>query len=426
MASDNQSIKRLSKEYAISTIIFSTWPNVISGGSIIIVFLLLGYIQLTDWIPMLRVILVAMATGFLVGVLAVVLNTKRFFKPIGVMIESLNSIADGDLSTDLKSYHFELLDSMKEAFDNMRFALRQLVVMIVSNSGAVENSAAKLNDVAGEISGAAIEVAAAVGQVARGSSEQAVAVQGIFDETRRVQEIVNGIADKTKEVADTLTKLERTSQSGADAIEQQKGRNEANRKVIMKMNTAIIDLSKKSQEIGNILEVINNIAGQTNLLALNASIEAARSGDQGRGFQVVAQEVRKLAEESSEAGHQIGQLINDIQSSVDRVVRETRIAGEAMLAQDKAIETNQTVVNQVAENISVITDQMSLVVQSIDNIVESINKINFTVSDISVHAEDNSARVQEVSSTAEDQANYMQNVRDKADKLDQTVQVLKS
>ncbi|MGE5416254.1 MAG: methyl-accepting chemotaxis protein [Acidobacteriota bacterium] len=423
MAGDNQNLKRLSKEYAIGAVILSTWPNVFLGLLYSYIFLGTDKSALHSWV---NVTLCAMGIGCFIGIVAVILNTKRFFKPIMVMIESLNAIADGDLSTDMKAYKFELLDTMKEAFDSMRFALRRLVIMIISNTEAVDNSVASLKEIAGDISTAAVEVAAAVGQVAKGSTEQAMAVQGIFVETRRVQEIVNGIADKTKEVADTLTKLENTSQTGANAIEQQKERIEANRQVIQKMNTAILDLSGKSQEIGNILEVINNIAGQTNLLALNASIEAARSGEQGRGFQVVAQEVRKLAEESSDAGHQIGQLIADIQSSVDRVVRETRIAGEAMLAQEKAIGTNQTVVNQVADSISLITGQMDLVVHGIDNIVESINKINSTVSEISIHAEDNSARVEEVASTAEEQARYMQNVRDKAEDLERTVHILKS
>ncbi|MEI7846867.1 MAG: methyl-accepting chemotaxis protein, partial [Chloroflexota bacterium] len=166
----------------------------------------------------------------------------------------------------------------------------------------------------------------------------------------------------------------------------------------------IAALTQKTDQLGEIAQVIDDIAYQTNLLALNAAIEAARAGEQGKGFAVVADEVRKLAERSSVATKEIGSLIHEIQKTVqEAVVVSTSAAQEINLASIDLMDSIEEVAKVVKENETItekLADSSNEVMKAIENIAAVSEESSAAVEEVSASTEEMSAQVEEVTASA--------------------------
>ena len=189
-------------------------------------------------------------------------------------------------------------------------------------------------------------------------------------------------------------------------------------------NDVITMLSARSKEIGQILDVISGIANQTNLLALNAAIEAARAGEHGKGFAVVADEVRKLAEQSQSSTQTIAQLINIIQNDTEKSVQ---IMNEAMIKAQEGVAVSQ----QTSEKFKIIlnrTKNMTPQVEDITSAIEEISavfeEISATTTDVLAQAREISANSGEMAASTEEQLASMQEINAATQLLEKTSQEL--
>ncbi|MGE5421711.1 MAG: methyl-accepting chemotaxis protein [Ignavibacteriales bacterium] len=419
MADKNNQMQKMARDYTISTIVLCAVLAMVFG---LIFSFWYGFEQYSKWI---FEAIASAFVGIFVGTTAVIMNTKKFIKPIGRLVVFVRSIAEKDLSTNLDEIDFGTLEFMKEAFSKMAIISGLLLYFVKNGSEIAENSASEIGNQTNEISQASHEIASAIVQVANGSNEQALSTHEIVSETKTVENLVNVIAISARNVVVSLESVEKLAKDGLSAVEQQRTQMQVNRQVINKMKNAISNLSVKSHEIGDIMLLISDIAGQTNLLALNASIEAARSDGDGKGFKVVAQEVRKLAEQTTEAAHEINGLISAIKASIDQVGIETNVAEQAVQGQESAIGDNQKVVSDVASNIGQITADMKDVLNTVEVIVTSIGTIEQAVEDIAAITQQSSAATEEVSATAEEQARIMGQLNTLAGNLHGNVHQLK-
>ena len=308
-----------------------------------------------------------------------------YFDTFSTMGVDLTGIRTGGARTDLSDRAAELKSTVHES-------LR----LFIDSSREVNEVFAQVHDSVEQTSHAMTGIAAASSEVAQGAERQAMMLQRsreLADEvsvaTARAQELGDQGAEAAV-LANTV--MQRVRVSGQEA------------------QAGIDELARKSTEINGILETITGIADQTNLLALNAAIEAARAGEHGRGFAVVADEVRKLAEESGDSATTIAELVKEIQQEIDRVVELVQQA--AQLADD-GVESSGRAKVAFAE----IGDAIAGISESVDGMTETSTEIATVAEQSSASAQEMSSATQETSAQSRELSRSLAELATTADRL---------
>ena len=188
----------------------------------------------------------------------------------------------------------------------------------------------------------------------------------------------------------------------------------------------VTKLGERSKEIGQIVDTISGIAAQTNLLALNAAIEAARAGEQGRGFAVVADEVRKLAEQSQDAAKQISELISEIQGETDKAVRAMAEGTEEVKIGATVVNTAGATFEEIAQVVTDVAEQVREISAVMQELAGSSQQIVLSVREINKLCQDSSGEAQSVSAATEEQTASMEEIASASQSLSRLAQDLQT
>ncbi len=299
-----------------------------------------------------------------VGTLAkAIQDTKTFLKElISEMAEKLVKMAEGDFTDELEKNYIGEFAPIKEAVNRI---IKDLSTMLYT-----------LQEVSEQVNQGASQLAMASEDLAEGNTNQASIVEELAASMVTMEETVRKNVEEAKVTSETA------QGAGAALLE-------TNQK-LEELKSAIGIISDRSTQIGEIIQVINEIASQTNLLALNAAIEAARAGEAGKGFAVVAEQVKKLANQSSEAASGTTVLI---QGTVDSVTTGIRLADEVANS-----------MNGVMDGAKIATNAMEDMAGTLEGNLLSIQEINKAVSQVASVVENNSATAQQTAATSEEQS----------------------
>ncbi|MDO8949565.1 MAG: methyl-accepting chemotaxis protein [Actinomycetota bacterium] len=226
------------------------------------------------------------------------------------------------------------------------------------------------------------EVLAAAEQQASGSSEQAAAVTETSATVEELAQTSSQIADNSEAVVRVAERTLASAEEGMHAVQQTAEGIEEIRVTTQQSSDRILALGERSQEIGRVLTIIDEIAEQTKILALNAAIEAARAGEAGKGFSVVAEEIRKLAESVTESTREIGKVVREMQASTSALIMQTEKAAKKV-AEGREMATNtQDALERIVLQVEETTDaakQISIATQqqrtASDQVVISMKEV---------------------------------------------------
>jgi methyl-accepting chemotaxis protein len=312
----------------------------------------------------------------------------------GVLNFKIDELPAGDEHTLEVRKVFEKINS---SLTRARDMLNQTLQTVIGHAKSVTLSSNQLAQVAAQAGQATSQIASTIQQVAQGTTQQAEAVT----KTAAMLQLANVQIKSVSEGAKSQSEAIRHASEVTEKITAEGGI----ASMVAKSAQKVQETGAHSEQIGTIVETIEDIASQTNLLALNAAIEAARAGEHGKGFAVVADEVRKLAERSSAATKEIGGLIRGIQKTVSEAVGMTTDAAERL--NQSSLELNEVIesVSKVVEQNIIASDKMisssNESMQAVENIASISEENGASTEEVSASTEEMNAQVEEVTASAQ-------------------------
>lgn len=371
-------------------------------------------------------LIIIVAIVIIIAIMLAVAISKKFTDGINGVVKAMEIMDTGDFTIKADIKGDDEVGLMGKRINSTMERLRFSISGVKGSSLKVSDLSSNLTNNSKEMSIAVNEVATAIGEIASRSVNETTQLLDITKELQEFDNELNDIYNKVSEVNTSSKSAEGKAVIGKDFVGSLTVSVDSVKNSFSMVRTKINGLGNTVSEIGKITDSINEISEQTNLLALNAAIEAARAGEQGKGFAVVADEVRKLAEESSKSAAEIMNLINMVSGETTEVIDTSKQMDELIGEQAEVIGKTIESFDDILKSVQNITPMVDATYSSVKNAIKVkavvVNKVEGIVAD----SKEVSASTEQISASAEEIASSIEEVSGVASQLDKSVEDLVS
>jgi len=346
--------------------------------------------------------------------------------PLKVAVSAIDIVSKRDLTHEVENHWNSEFGTMINSLADMNASWKEVVSEIAADATAIEQTSAQLRSSAEQTGLASEQVSASADEIARAAQAQAEDAQRTALITQQVVQAMQNMGQDTENISKESVNFKVVVDRVTDLMMSQNAKMDNTRQSTERVSQVMVDLNRRTEEIGEIITLINSVAEQTNLLALNAAIEAARAGEAGRGFAVVAEEVRKLAEESGSATQSISSIISDIQSQVERAVGEVQSVGTLVKEQGQSLSESIKAFREMENGAMLIDSSIQNMSATFEEILASSDEIYRAVESISAVTEESAASAEEATAMTENQLASVHEIIDLVKRLESIAVQLKT
>lgn len=357
----------------------------------------------------------------IIGVFLALMTTRAVVKPVRDVTHKLENIAQhgGDLTQRIGLQTRDEVGELSRAFDSLMVKLQTMIKEVAESAQFISSSSRMLSEATAQSSRAMEQIAQTVNDIAAGSSDNLAVTEQTTASLTETSKFLEATASSSRKTSENSLDVDNVAQIGSrqvnDIVDTVNGIAGSSKEVAQ----IISDLDLSSQKISQIVQIITGISEQTNLLALNAAIEAARAGEAGRGFTVVAEEIRKLADQSNTMAGEIISLVNENQNKSTHAVQSVQQVDrmvEESLNKSIAVKNN---IDQIMVRIKDIVDQIGNLDKDVEKQAVIIEEITRSMNAIAGKAGDMAAGTQEISAGVQENASTTEEIESAATQLSQ-------
>lgn len=362
-------------------------------------------IQRIIYLVMLIIVVIVIAISLFIS--------RAIAKPLNASVHYLQQIGSGNLATEIPESMLKKgneTGAMLRAINAMKTDIQEMIGKISGSAHIVSQSALNLKDSMDQTQKASAQITESIIQLSSAASDEANTVMMGSEKVEELGGAIDRVTASTQEILELSRRTGELNQRGIVIVQELVGKFNSTLQSSEETAQAISQVSGSAGEISTILDTILEISAQTNLLALNAAIEASRAGEHGRGFSVVAAEIRKLAEQSAAAVKNISHIISSVNGQISNAVEAIGTSRELFSDQEQAVRETESIFHEIMVSVNSQMNKTTEVDEHIQVMVEKRHELTDVFTNISAITEENAAITQDVSAAAEEQLATIEDV----------------
>ncbi|GAA3349216.1 methyl-accepting chemotaxis protein [Lysinibacillus sp. FSL M8-0216] len=366
----------------------------------------------------LKLTLVVIGVAIMIGLFVIWQYASSMAKPINRVVQAMERFAEGDLTQENMSIRSkDEIGKLANAMNQMQAKLKDMIHNIAQASDLINTSSKELSQSANEVNMGAEQVAITMNELASGAEGQAHHSNELTSLMERFTADLRETNQHGEHIHQSSVEVLGLTNEGSQLMTSSNSQMSKIDGIVQNAVEKVKNLDAQAQEISKLVVVIKDIADQTNLLALNAAIEAARAGEHGKGFAVVADEVRKLAEQVAFSVNDITSIVTNIQQDFDVVTSSLEDGYQEVKEGTNQIKATSETFSTISNSINDVVESVQLISSNLSKVTEDGQKMNSAIQEIAAVAEESAAGVEQTTATTEQTSSSMEVMAGKSAQL---------